>query len=180
MRVIFLAVLFYNVSVFSMTLNEWNKISKTEKLDYFEKNLPDLELDINLKKVHRINNDPKYKKFQRKISFVLNKMQNYETEIETEVDDYMFALVGPVQRTFQVYISDDNQFLGGNMYYFQEGCYHVDENEEFFDQTGYYPDWKAAEANKCLNEDVSWGASSTTDNFFVELEHDEYMEWTGH
>jgi hypothetical protein len=163
-----------------LTLREWKTLSKSEKTEYVDNNNPDFKVSLDLPKKDQIYNLQSYEKFQSRIPFIVKKMENYETELDTEIDDYSFATVGPVVRTLEVYLSTDHHFLAGRISFYQQGCSHVDEENEHIDESGHYSNWEEAGINKCVDNDVSWEASSVMNELFKELEHDEYMEWTGH
>lgn len=170
-----------SLQCFGVTLSEWKKYKKSEKINYISGNLGDIEisLDDGSIKGSRLSL-PRLEIVKKNIEVIYKNLLLFETDLDTDVEDEYYGLVGDLQKSAELFFSEDNHFLGAQIKYFQLGCSHLDENDEYFEAGGHYKDISEAEKNNCFEEDVSWTGYSIIDQQFKELEYSDYMEWTGH
>lgn len=165
----------------AITLSDWKKLPKAKKIEILKYDSPQVEVLLNKNKITKNElSAERQKLLKSQLKEVVKKLSEFKTELETEVEDDMHGIVGEVEKTANVFISDDNHFLGAQIYYFQNGCDHQDENGEYVEEGGNYRTMTEAKKNKCYENDVNWGGHSLIDQNFKELEHSEYMEWSGY
>lgn len=170
--------LFISLSVYSVTYEDFSKFSNEEKIEYFDYNDSQIVYSQSLKKISRQNVTPEIFSFiENDFLAALESLKTYESEFDTEVHNYHYAIVGMMDEEVEFFFSEDNKFLGGRINYFQRGCSHEDEVEEM---TYYYESYEEAHLDNCFDNDVSWSGDTTFDENLIELTNSDYMEWTGH
>lgn len=181
MKFILLSLLTFSLSAEAITYTDWKKLTLDDQIDYLSDHSGDIEIDLDSKKITRTTlPTQRMTKLKSKINSLIKKLSGYQTELYTEVEDDYHAQVGNLQVSASLYFSDDNKFLGVNVFYFQQGCSHQDENGDYTEEGGYYTDLQEAEKNNCFDNDVSWSGNSVANESLKELSHSDYMEWSGH
>ncbi len=166
---------------FAVTLEGWKSYSAEQKINYMSDNLSDIDILLQSGTItHSRLNSARLEIAKTKIGDIYKNLTYFETNLNTEVYDDMYATVGNLQVSADLYFSEDNHFLGSQIQYFQSGCSHIDDSDEYIEGAGNYKDFEEAEKNNCHDNDVSWSGYSTTDQLFKELQHSDYMEWSGH
>jgi hypothetical protein len=92
----------------------------------------------------------------------------------------MYALIGPVKEEITFLFSTDQKLLGSIHSFTQQGCNHMDENDDYVEGSGHYETEAEANQNNCFDNDVSWAGQSYRLASGEEVYHSDFMEWTGH
>ena len=165
----------------AITFSEWKALSKDQKIDYLASNNSDLRYSITGQKIVESRMDKERRAaLSPKFKAHFIKLNEYQSDLNTEVEDYNYGKVGPLEITAGLFYSEDNKLLGADFHFFQGGCSHQDAKGEFEENGEYYNNIKEAKLHNCFDNDVSWSGFSYMDYNFKELEHSEYMEWSGH
>ncbi len=181
MKFIICSILLMSSAANAISLSDWKQLSKIKKINFLLQGSADVEVDIDKRKFTKNKLTlERQKLLNTQLKIIVKKLSEHQTELETDVEDDIHGIVGDVERTADVFISDDNHFLGAQIYFSQKGCAHQDENGEYIEQGGHYKTMTEAKKNKCFDEDVSWSGYSIIDEKFKEIDHSEYMEWSGY
>jgi len=181
MRLLIFSLYCISSFAYSISFSEWKSLNDEQKVEYIQ-NFPQ-GIEIGLDPVTTISStlsNERVAKLKESVLLLSQKLKNYETEMPLEIDDSLHALVGPIKKNVTFYFSDDDFFLGASVRYKQEGCSHYNEQGEFLEKSGYYPTIFDAQKNQCINDDVSWEGSSIINEYFVEIFHNDFLEWSGY